>query len=79
MTQKNFYETETDSQRTDLWFPRVGRREMDQEVQVSKCKLLNMDYIGIDWEFRVSRCKLVYIEWINNKVLLYRKGLYSIF
>ena len=52
---------------------------MDQEVQVSKYKLLNMDYIGIDWEFRVSRCKLVYIEWINNKVLLYRKGLYSIF
>ena len=26
MTQKNFYETETGSQRTDLWFPRVGRK-----------------------------------------------------
>ena len=24
----------------------------------------------------VSRCKLVYIEWINNKVLLYRTGNY---
>ena len=24
------------------------------------------------WEFWISRCKLPYIEWINNKVLLYR-------
>ena len=28
------------------------------------------------WEFRVSRCKLLHIEWINNKVLLYRSGNY---
>ena len=31
---------------------------------------------GTDWEFGVSRFKLVYIEWINNKVLLYRIGSY---
>ena len=27
---------------------------------------------------RVSKCKLLYIEWINNKVLLYSRKLYSI-
>ena len=31
---------------------------------------------GMDWEFGISRCKLLYIEWINNKVLLYRTGNY---
>ena len=29
---------------------------------------------GMDWEFGVSRCKLLHMEWINNKVLLYRIG-----
>ena len=33
---------------------------------------------GMDWEFEVSKCKLLYIEWINNKVLLYSIGNYSI-
>ena len=33
---------------------------------------------GKDWEFGVSRCKRVYREWINNKVLLYSRELYSI-
>ena len=28
---------------------------------------------GMDWEFGVGRCKLLHLEWINNKVLLYRK------
>ena len=28
----------------------------------------------MDWEFEVSRCKLLHIEWINNKVLLYKTG-----
>ena len=28
---------------------------------------------GMDWEFGVSRCRLLYIEWISNKVLLYRE------
>ena len=32
---------------------------------------------GVDWGFGVSRHKLLCIEWINNKVLLYRE-LYSI-
>ena len=51
------YETETDSQtqRTDLWLPRGsgcwGRVD--------------------GMEFGISRYKLFYIEWINNKVLLY--------
>ena len=31
----------------------------------------------MDCEFGLSRCKLVYIEWINNKVLLYRTGNYN--
>ena len=30
----------------------------------------------MDCKFGLSRCKLVYIEWINNKVLLYRTGSY---
>ena len=29
---------------------------------------------GIDWESGNSRGKLLYIEWIKNKVLLYRTG-----
>ena len=29
---------------------------------------------GMDWELEISRHKLLYIEWINNKVLLYRTG-----
>ena len=28
----------------------------------------------MDSEFEVSRCKLLCIEWINNKVLLYKTG-----
>ena len=32
--------------------------------------------VGMDWEAGISRCKLLYIEWINNKVLLYRTGNY---
>ena len=27
---------------------------------------------GKNWECGISRCKLLHIEWINNKVLLYR-------
>ena len=27
---------------------------------------------GRDWEFWISICKLAHIEWINNKVLLYK-------
>ena len=30
MTQMNFYETQTDSQRTDLWLPK-GRGEWERE------------------------------------------------
>ena len=33
---------------------------------------------GLDWESPTSRCKLLYVEWINNKVLLLHKDLYSI-
>ena len=31
---------------------------------------------GKDWELGISRCKLLYIEWIGQKVLLYRTGSY---
>ena len=31
---------------------------------------------GENWEFGTSRCKLLYIEQINNKVLLYSRGMY---
>ena len=31
---------------------------------------------GIDWEFGVSRGKLLYKECLNNKVLLYNRGIY---
>ena len=27
-------------------------------------------------QFGVSRCKLLYIEWVKNKILLYRTGNY---
>ena len=27
-------------------------------------------------QFGVSRCKLLYIEWIKNRILLYRTGDY---
>lgn len=27
---------------------------------------------GMDWKFRVSRYKQFHLEWINNKLLLYR-------
>ena len=30
----------------------------------------------MDLEFGVSRFKLLHLEWINNKVLLYRTGNY---
>ena len=30
----------------------------------------------MDWELGISRCKLLYIEWIGQKVLLYRTGSY---
>ena len=30
--------------------------------------------IGMDWEFGVNRCKLLSLEWISNKILLYRTG-----
>ena len=51
------YETETDSQtqRTDLWLPR-GKQGGEG---------------GMDWEFGVSRGKVLYVDWINNKVLLH--------
>ena len=26
----------------------------------------------MDWKVGVNRCKVLYIQWINNKVLLYR-------
>ena len=32
---------------------------------------------GMVWEFGIIRCKLLYVRWINNKVLLYRRGNYS--
>ena len=31
----------------------------------------------MNWESGISRCKLLYIEWIYNKVLLYRTGNYA--
>ena len=46
--------------RTDLWFPKGGRRQ-----QVGGGKV---------WEFEISRCKLVYTEWITDVVLLYSTG-----
>ena len=50
MTQMNFYETETDSetQRTDLWLPRgrEGGRGMEWEFGVSRCKLLYIEWIN---------------------------------
>ena len=29
---------------------------------------------GMEWKVGASQVKLLYIEWINNKVLLYRTG-----
>jgi len=44
--------------------------------QTCGCQGEEADDVGMDWEFGISRCKLLYIEWINNKVLLYRTGNY---
>lgn len=41
----------------------VRKEEKLLESSVSKCKLLNMDYIRIDWEFRVgSELKTVFYK-----------------
>ena len=32
--------------------------------------------LALEWEFGISRGKLLYIEWINNKVILYKTGNY---
>ena len=63
-TIERIYEIGTDSQtqRTDLWLPRLVAQE---------------NGVGKDWEFGFSRCKPVYIGWINNKVLLYSTGKYT--
>ena len=49
-TNELIYETETDSQtqRTDLWLPRGsgGRGGMDQEFGISRCKLLYIGWIN---------------------------------
>ena len=45
----NFYETETDSQtqRTDLWLPRGrGWGGMEWEFRISRCKLLYTEWIN---------------------------------
>ena len=47
-TNELIYETETDSERTDLWLPR-GRMSgggMDWELGISRCKLLYIEWIN---------------------------------
>ena len=47
-TNELIYETETGSQRTDLWLPR-GRRgagRMEWEFGISRCKLLYIGWIN---------------------------------
>ena len=51
------YKTETDH----------GHRE---QTVVAKVEVQGES--GMDWEFGVNRCKLSHLEWINNRVLLYR-------
>ena len=50
MIQKNLYEIETDSQtqRTDLWLPRrrEGEVEMDWEFGIRRCKLSYIEWIN---------------------------------
>ena len=31
---------------------------------------------GMYWEFGVGRCKVLHLEWISNKLLVYRRGNY---
>ena len=47
-TNELIYETETDSQRTDLRLPRVrwGGGRMDWEFGVSRCKVLYTEWIN---------------------------------
>ena len=33
---------------------------------------------GMPWDSGISRCKLLHIKWINNKVVLYPRELYSV-
>lgn len=48
------------------------------ELGIGSLGLVDVNYgnLALDWEFGVSRCKLLYIEWIDNKVLLFRTGNY---
>ena len=47
-TNEPIYKTQTDSQtqRTDLWLPRGGGRGMDWEFGVGRCKLLHTEWIN---------------------------------
>ena len=56
---------------TYLW-----NRLTDTENRLCGCQGEEGGDVGMDWEFGFSRGKLLYIEWINNKVLLYRTGNY---
>ena len=47
------------------------KTETDSQTQRTDKRLPRVGG-GISWGYGVSGCKLLYIEWINNKVLLYR-------
>ena len=62
-TNELIYKTETDSQtqRTDLWFP--GGERSGSGVDWDR--------------FGVGRCKLLHLEWISNEDLLYSARNYN--
>ena len=62
-TNELIYETETDSQ-------------TQKRLVVVKGDGVNGGRMA--WEVGFSRCKLLYTEWINNKVQLQHRELYSI-
>ena len=47
-TNELIYETDSQTQRTDLWLPtgRVGGRGRDWELGISRCKLLYIGWIN---------------------------------
>ena len=78
-TNELIYEIETDSQtqRTDLWLPRrrVGRVGKDWEFGISKCKLLYIEWIN-NKVLLHSTEKYIQYSVINHNGKEYLKNIY---
>ena len=71
-TDEPIQETETDSERTNLWLPggRGGGR-MDCELQVSRCQLLYIEWTNKSRPYSTVNC--IQYPWINHIEKEYEK------